>query len=183
VEFWVLSKARIEVDGAYAAGEDDIDAAIEGLEKSLTVAGIGTGLIGAVTDPVGSITGTVLGLAGVPSDPTDAATDAAVKGLQGLGEKLKGLRKYGRMNVTCPRQRFEFSCVITSECQGGQWVVTDRSLSMKKLGRGTPVTMSNSPTLAGPGDVARSIQQVEAWAAGHNRGEERKMRGCEAACQ
>jgi len=52
--------------------------------------------------------------------------------LKQLGEQLKKLRKYGWMTVTCPRQRFRFSCVVTSECQDGYWVVTDRSLTMDR---------------------------------------------------
>jgi hypothetical protein len=145
------------------------------------VANIGTGLIGAVTDPVGSILGTL----GVPSvdDATGAPTEAAMKAVKDLGEKLKKLRKYGRMNVTCPRQRYRLSCVVTSECQDGGWVVTDRSLTMEKLGTGSPVTMSNAPYVVGPDDLVRAGQQIEGWAAGHNRAEERKMRECEAACK
>jgi hypothetical protein len=181
IELFLLSKAKIEIDGAYQAGEEDIDKAIEGLENALTVASIGTGLIGAVTDPVGSILGTL----GVPSvdDATGKATDAAMDALKQLGEQLKKLRKYGWMTVTCPRQRFRFSCVVTSECQDGYWVVTDRSLTMEKLGRATPVTMSNAPHVAGPAELHHAAQQIVNWAAGYNGAAERKMKECEQACK
>jgi len=78
---------------------------------------------------------------------------------------------------------FRFSCVVTSECQDGYWVVTDRSLTMEKLGKGTPVTMSNAPYVAGPADLPRAEQQIQNWAAGYNRAAERKMKECEKACQ
>ena len=85
VDLFVLSGAQLNIDGAFMFSAAEGDAALEDFEAATAASDVAVGLIGAVTDPVGSI----LGSLGVPSfdTVTQAPTAAAQKALNRLNEQ------------------------------------------------------------------------------------------------
>ena len=132
VDLFVLAGAQLKIDGAFLFGDAEAQAAIDGLETASTASDIAVGLIGAVTDPVGSILGTI----GVPSfdTVTSAPTGAAMQALNKLREQLKDKRKIGTWHLSVPKQRYRFTCRTTESCVGGTWVVTGRDFVAERVG-------------------------------------------------
>lgn len=200
VELYIPSMARVEVGGVYEAGVEDIDAALDGLEVALTTASVATGLLGAVTDPVASIAGSVgaavnmipgVNVGTNPDDITGKPTDAAMNGLKRLGGYLKQLRKSGDMQITTPKARFTFSCQITKECRDGRWVVTDRSLKLKKLPDklnpdifpDPPVQVTWQKSASGNQEIDHVMGMYATRMRQLNASAQKQMLECENACQ
>ena len=132
VDLFVMAQARLKIDGAFMFGDDDADAALNGLDQTLAVTATVMALPGAVIDPIGSLLGS-LGLPGfdtVTTEPAKAAADA----LRRLNDQLREKRQIGTWILSCPLQRYRFSCRVTETCVDGQWVVTAREVVGERLG-------------------------------------------------
>jgi hypothetical protein len=131
-----------------------VEDAIEGLETALAGSKFVVDMLGAATDPVGSI----LGTAQVPSfdTVTSAPQDAAMKALKDLKEKFSDKRKVGTWRLNIPRQQFRFLCRLTEECIDGHWVATGREFVGERLG---PPTYEKSA----PFEIQSLSEADRAW--------------------
>jgi hypothetical protein len=141
VELYLINSAQLEIEGFYLFDDEEVEDAIEGLETALAGSKFVVDMLGAVTDPVGSI----LGTAGVPNfdTTTSAPQDAAMKALKDLKEKFSDKRKIGTWRLNIPRQQFRFLCRLTEECIDGHWVATGREFVGERLG--PPTFVKSAP--------------------------------------
>jgi hypothetical protein len=141
VELYLINSAQLEIEGFYLFDDDEVQDAIDGLETALAGSKFVVDMLGAVTDPVGSL----LGTAGVPNfdTTTSAPQDAAMKALKELKEKFSDKRKIGTWRLNIPRQQFRFLCRLTEECIDGHWMATGREFVGERLG--PPTFVKSAP--------------------------------------
>lgn len=179
MDLYLISGAQLKIDGSYLMGDDEAGDAIEGLENALAGSKLVVDMLGAVTDPVGSI----LSTAGVPSFDTitSAPTDAAMKELNKLREIFRQKRQIGTWQLAVPLQHFRFSCRVTEACVDGQWVVTARDFVGERVG--APVYEHSQPfELQDLSEANRAWIMMSRPFIGKNAAAERQIAAAASAC-
>lgn len=111
-----MSTTKLSLD-ADRTSYIDLDAALDwgrNLRRGLSAGRRGAG---RVAPDVGSAMGPMGPLLGV----TGTMTDAALNGLEQLGDRLEGHFRGGVYSVTYTRRHFTLRCRVFEECVNGQW--------------------------------------------------------------
>jgi hypothetical protein len=163
-----LSQAKLTQSKTAHTGEGgDIKNLLDNFDTAKEWVGIGQALVGAVTDPVGSIAGQLQSGAGlsVPSY-SDEMMGLVPDALRGLIDKLDNVAD-GEWTVAWPVVRYRVLCSITCACTAGEWVVTGRSFRVMRIG--TP-SMKHSDWFVAvtKEDLGREVQRATGRARAEN---------------
>jgi hypothetical protein len=129
-----LSQAKLTHSKTARGEGGDIKNLLDHFDTAKEWIGIGQELVGAVTDPVGSIAGQLQSGAGlsVPSY-SDQMMSLVPDALRGLIDKLDDVAD-GEWMVAWPVVKYRVLCSITCACTAGAWVVTGRSFRVFRVG-------------------------------------------------
>ncbi|MFI5091146.1 MAG: hypothetical protein ACHP7P_13915, partial [Terriglobales bacterium] len=158
VDMFRMGEMSLEIDGAFALGQEDVDKAMAGLTDAMWVIDIGTLAVGAVENAPLAAGTWIAGKAGFPSFDTITSlpTDAALDGLRKLIEKMRDLRQAGYWTLKCNRYHLKARCEVTWSCVEGSWAITARNMIIQQVGGPTPIT-SEREIVKPPEGVNRAI--------------------------
>jgi hypothetical protein len=179
VDLYILSSAQLCIDGAYLFSDDDVQKALDGLDAAKSTIDVAVGLVGAVTDPVGSILGTL----GVPSFDTitNAPTDATIDALGRLAKKFESKRKVGDWTLLCPLQHYRVSCEQTEQCKNGRWVAS-RTMTYQKVGAPRMVSSPSVAVVDPAKESSRVMTQLSNYFLGRNTTAAKTIEKCAKMC-
>jgi hypothetical protein len=163
-----LSQAKLTQSKTAHTGEGgDIKHLLDTFDTAKEWVGIGSALVGAVTDPVGSIAGQLQSSAGlsVPSY-SDQMMGLVPDALRGLIDKLDNVAD-GEWMVAWPVVKYRVLCSITCACTAGAWVVTSRSFRVFRVG-GPTMKPSAWFVAVTKEDLGSEVQRATARARAEN---------------
>jgi len=179
-----LGEISLDISNSFQFGQDEVDKAMSGMTHAMVVIDLATLAVSALDNAPLAAGTWIAGKAGFPSFDTITSLpqDAALDGLRKLIEKMRDLRYIGTYMLKCNRYHLKARCEVTSECQGGHWVVTSRTMTVEQVG--APQTVTAPPVeVVDPREANRAIQKMANYFRGSNRGQQQKLDACAKKCQ
>ncbi len=157
---------------------------MSGLEHALVVIDLGTLAVSSLGGAPLAVGTWIAGKAGFPSFDTITSLpqDAALNGLRRLIDIVRQRRYLGTYTLYCNRYHLKARCEVKSVCQGGRWVVTERTMTVEPVG--SPQNLSAPEVdVYDAREANRAIQRMASYFRAANRGAQQKLDDCAKKCQ